>query len=387
MQKIILTLLLFATYSYANSQTINDLTFGTAETFEVVSWNIEWFPKKGETTINYVKQIVEALDADVIAIQEIDDKAAFKQMADDLVGWESYYIESTYLELAYLYKTSEVENVNIYEILTSSYRELPRSPLVMELTFDGVNYVIINNHYKCCGNTALNLNDEWDEETRRYDASVLLKDYIDTNFPDGNVLLVGDLNDLLNDKTVDNVFQPFLNDDKKYRFLDMEIAAGNSSGWSYPSWPSHLDHILITNDLFDEMENEGSEIKVIKIGDYLQGGFTEYDNNISDHRPIAVKIAQNLISGISDNENMNLKFSSFPNPIIKTTKILFPSAKANTKIEIYTIEGQKIQDFSITKNQTSVIWNAEKFPNGIYFGKLIVDEKVMAVTKMMVLKM
>jgi hypothetical protein len=31
----------------------------------------------------------------------------------------------------------------------------------------------------------------------------------------------------------------------------MPIATGSSEYWSYPSWPSHIDHLLITNECFN----------------------------------------------------------------------------------------------------------------------------------------
>ena len=46
-------------------------------------------------------------------------------------------------------------------------------------------------------------------------------------------------------------FQVFLDNSNNYMFTDIEIAEGASQYWSFPSWPSHLDHILITNELFD----------------------------------------------------------------------------------------------------------------------------------------
>ena len=69
----------------------------------------------------------------------------------------------------------------------------------MDFNFKGQRFVIINNHLKCCGNGVLDLNDNGDEETRRYHASRLLKEYIDTNLSDVNVLVVGDLNDSITD--------------------------------------------------------------------------------------------------------------------------------------------------------------------------------------------
>ena len=40
-----------------------------------------------------------------------------------------------------------------------------------------------------------------------------------------------------------NVFENILNDSNNYRFVDLPIAQGNNSEWSFPNWPSHLDHI------------------------------------------------------------------------------------------------------------------------------------------------
>ena len=60
---------LLATSGHA--QTIEDISFGTNETFEIVTWNIERFPKNNQTSIDYVDRIIRAIDADVYAIQEV----------------------------------------------------------------------------------------------------------------------------------------------------------------------------------------------------------------------------------------------------------------------------------------------------------------------------
>ena len=120
-----------------------------------------------------------------------------------------------------------------------------------------------------------------------YIASNLLKQYVDNYFPDNNVIILGDLNDQLIDNVSNNVFQMFLDDSENYFFTDMDIAEGSSNQWSYPTWPSHLDHILITNELFDN----NSYVEVIRIDDFMDGGFSQYDQYISDHRPVALKLS------------------------------------------------------------------------------------------------
>ena len=275
-----------------SAQDFDELEFGTDSTFEILTWNIEWFPKNGQITVDYVTQIIQALEIDVLAIQEVDDTDMFDQMLQNLTDYEGYYESAWFAGLAYIYKTDVVEINEIYEIYTTSpyWSPFPRSPMVMDMTYLGENILIINNHFKCCGDGYLDLDDPDDEETRRYLASNLLKEYIDTHFLNNNVIVLGDLNDILTDDTENNVFQMILNDSENYLFADMEIATGNSSEWSYPWLPSHIDHILITNELFNAFGNESSTVQTIKIEEFMDGGFDEYYENISDHRPVALKL-------------------------------------------------------------------------------------------------
>ena len=285
-------LLLYSLFTFASAQDLDELYFGTDETFEVMTWNIEWFPKNDQITVDYVTQIIQALDIDLLAIQEVDDTDMFDQMLNELPEYTGYLESAWFAGLAYIYKTDVIEINDIYEIYTTSpyWSAFPRSPMVMDLNFMGENLFIINNHFKCCGDGIMNLDDLGDEETRRYTASNLLKEYIDTNLPNENVIVLGDLNDILTDVLANNVFQMIINDTENYLFADMEIAEGNSADWSYPWWPSHIDHIFITNELFDELDNGVSAVQTMKIDDYMDGGFDDYYENISDHRPVALKL-------------------------------------------------------------------------------------------------
>ena len=288
MKKIIFLLLISA--QLLNGQSLEDLDFGTDSTFEVVSWNIEWFPKNGQVTADSVKTIIQSLAADVYALQEIDDTTLLKQVVSTIPGYSCYFKSTYYGGLAYVYNTNTVQVNEKYEIYTSQpfWNTFPRSPQVLELTFNNEDYVILNNHFKCCGDGTLNTNDSNDEEMRRLSAVTLLKQYIDSLFIDERVIIVGDLNDILTDPTANNVFNSFLND-SDYLFVDFPIALGSSSNFSYPSWPSHLDHILISNELFADFSKPNSWLSCIRIDDYMSS-WNAYDNNISDHRPIGLRL-------------------------------------------------------------------------------------------------
>jgi hypothetical protein len=272
---------------------VSQMQFGTDNSFELITWNIEFFPLNDQITIDYLSSMIQGLDADIIAFQEVADVDAFNQMIDNIDGYNAFVgTTDNLIKLALAYKTDVIQANSIYEIYTENEYYLPflRRPLVMECHYEGEKFVIINNHFKARGDGILDLNNPNDEENRRWVASNLIKDYVDDNFPNDNVIVVGDLNDVITDDYENNVFQSIIDDPENYAFADYEIAIGPSSGWSYPDYPSHIDHIIITNELYDEFYAHSSSINTLKIEDYLAGGWNEYTQNISDHRPVAIKL-------------------------------------------------------------------------------------------------
>jgi endonuclease/exonuclease/phosphatase family metal-dependent hydrolase len=112
----------------------------------------------------------------------------------------------------------------------------------------------------------------------------MIKNYIDNSKSNDAVVVLGDLNEGITGTTVsDNSFLNFINDPADFRFADMGIAKGSQLWWSYPSYPSHIDHILITNELFDRIDTT----IVYKAAPC----YSAYSDNISDHRPVGIRIS------------------------------------------------------------------------------------------------
>jgi endonuclease/exonuclease/phosphatase family metal-dependent hydrolase len=266
---------------------------GTDSTLEVMTWNIENFAKAGATTAGHVADAIAGLDVDVVAMQEIVSQDMFDRVVASLDGWDGYRASSDGFgqNLAYIYRTDgPLEVTSIYEILTNQWSPLPRSPLVLEGTIGGLPYAIINNHYKCCGDGELDPGDSGDEETRRFIASQLIQEYVEAHLGGHRVLVVGDFNDELDDPAADNVFQNFLNQPDFWRFVDMPIAVDDNTLWSYPSWPSHIDHILINGHTFADFETPAGLVQVVPLHQMLPGGWSDYDDEISDHLPVCVRL-------------------------------------------------------------------------------------------------
>jgi len=347
-----------------SAQNFNNLSFGTDYSLDVVTWNTEWFPANGSTTVNYVKEIVEALDAEIIAFQEIDDKGQFQNLINSLNDYDGYYISNDdYQGLAYLYHKNRIQIQDQYEIYQNDWNVFPRSPLVMEFGFDGEDYVIINNHLKCCGDGVLETWNSSDEENRRYMACNTLDTYIEDHFDNKKLILLGDLNDELTDNSSNNVFSTFINDSQHYLFADMEIAEGNSNDWSYPTWPSHLDHILITNELFSAYNENASTCEVIMLDDYFSSWY-QYESNVSDHRPVGIKLQTSEI-GIDEMGSRMTQIS--PNPI--GDFILIPANLDYHKLKVLTSSGQTIFESTGKLN----IISTENWTSGLYYIQFVFD--------------
>ena len=389
MRKYLSTIILFTLTSGLSAQSLKDLTFGAENTFDVVTWNIEWFPKDGQTTADTVEKIIRALDVEILALQEISDTFTFNKMVDNLENYDWFYDPGYHGGLAYVYKSDVIEVLDLYEIYTDEiyWRPLPRAPLVLEIMYRQSKYIFINNHFKCCGNGYLDLEDNNDEEKRRLDASLHIKYHIDTYYSEENVILLGDLNDILTDPPEHNVFQAFIDDPENYLMADMTIAEGSESGWSYPGWPSHIDHIIITNELFESFGRDSSVIQTIKIEDYFSGGFREYDETVTDHRPLAMKL-QTSSSEINAEDNLILQdiLNIYPNPSRDIVQITFSPLPQNGTIEIYNLGGQMIEKLEISSGQTSVTWDPSDLRQVIYPVKLTSGSEINAVWNLVIIE-
>jgi len=254
------------------------INFGSDQTLDLITWNLEWFPKH-ENTISYVSDFILALSPDIIALQEISDQYSFNSLIESLgQGWVGYRDNTDYQELSYIINLNQINLLaQPYTILDEyEYYFAYRPPYVLSIEFNDEIFLIIDIHLKCCDGS----------EDRRMASAQYLKDYVDTYHNDDNIIILGDFNDELTDLPNENVFLNFFNDSGNYFFTDLHIAEGPSDNWSFPNWPSHLDHILVTNEIldFDIFTN------TIKLDDYMIGGWNKYDNYISDHRPVGISL-------------------------------------------------------------------------------------------------
>jgi len=254
---------------------------GSDNTFDIVTFNIKEYPKYGEETAQKVAELIKYMNVDIVALQEISSEEEFDKLAERLIGWEGEYypIDNSIWNLAYLYKVSEIslDLAKSKVIFEDDFSAFPRPPFEIHVTHlpTGIEAILINNHLKCCGGS--------DNEARRRNAADSLHKYIMDYYPDEPVIVLGDLNDEINGTSSEtNVFWTIVSDSQNFMFTDMDIANGSSESWSYPSWPSHIDHIFVTDELFSSIDTT-----IVYVPDQC---YNDYDDVISDHRPVYLRL-------------------------------------------------------------------------------------------------
>ncbi len=256
---------------------------GSPSTFELMTWNIEWFAKDGQATIDMVVDIIDSLQVDLIAVQEIADTTDFRTLIRALDGYQGLYSPDTYgdtyQKTGILYKESVVSIGSYFPIFTGDddWYAFPRPPMKFHVTagkngreFD---FRLIVLHLKAFGDSA--------STNRRRAAVQELKDYLDERQEydeEKDYIVAGDWNDSLSDPPWSNIFMP-LQQSPDYRFVTASLV---SSSWniSHPGVGSLIDHILISSDV--EPEYYPGHVYTQRLDDV----WPDYIDIVSDHRPV-----------------------------------------------------------------------------------------------------
>ena len=72
----------------------SQINFSNQNSFDVVTWNLEWFPKQGPVTVDSLKNIIEIINSEVYALQEINNVNEFNQLLNSLDNYDGYSTNS-----------------------------------------------------------------------------------------------------------------------------------------------------------------------------------------------------------------------------------------------------------------------------------------------------
>ncbi len=260
-------------------------SYGKEMSLETVTWNMEWFPKANDTTLQAVAELMLDIGADLYAVQEIGKINEFSKLMTYLPGYNFEITrQSSFFDQAIIYNTKYLTAVGRDEpFADNDYNFAGRPPLKVDFIWKNGDVEelisVIDLHMKCCGNGL----------ARRKKAAAELHEYLlgHIEADQDNIIALGDWNDDILDSGIEQSFNVFLNDTENFRWATMEIA-GDVSQASYPTWPSFLDHILIGKGLFDEMD-DNSLVQTLPVEEWL-GSWENYEMIISDHRPVLLQL-------------------------------------------------------------------------------------------------
>ena len=328
---------------------------GTDATFEVATWNIEWFgsssngPSNDARQLENAKAIIEEADIDLWGVQEITDEADFNQLLSELGSEYAGVLatQSTAQKIGFIYKPEVVQVTRVRHILTSfSFEFASRPPLELQatITINGTSvpmtFVVV--HMKAFGDR--------DSYNRRVAASGRLKSRFDILQPNDNVILLGDYNDRLIRSTYSGAstspYKNFVDDTDDY--LPLTLALEQQGQGSFCSNNSctvtgaFLDHILITDDLIP-LYISGSVGRLTGVSSRV----TLFGSTTSDHLPIYASFNLNPTNTGTEEgpAALHVDASVYPNPLGGSAATLrYTLAEAGrTSIRVFDLLGREVQ--------------------------------------------
>lgn len=298
--------------------------FPKEDTFDVVTWNIEWFGDENNSPVGQnpmsdaiqrdsTATVLKKLKADVYAVEEIADDVLFAELVNLLPGYD--YILSDAVsrpgsggvsqKVGFIYNTETVSVVETRAMFTSIHPlynggdasalvDYPsetdrfyasgRLPFLMtaDITINGVTERIDLIALHARANSSNGPQNRYD--MRKYDVEVL-KDSLDANFANNRVILLGDYNDDVDETVADipstiSSFQEYVDDTANYTIVSSALSEAGLRSFVFRE--NMIDHIMVTNEL-NEAYIENSVTVHYDVYD------NDYAFTTSDHLPVSAR--------------------------------------------------------------------------------------------------
>jgi hypothetical protein len=92
----------------------------------------------------------------------------------------------------------------------------------------------------------------------------------------------------------------------------------------------------------------GAVTQTIKVDSYLQGGFNEYDQNVSDHRPVGISLPLGQDLGIAS--ALKPSVTSYPNPVDDVLFVNTSNSNTTDAVFVYDMLGNMLLQDSQSAN-------------------------------------
>jgi hypothetical protein len=358
--------------------TLAGTSIDPAKTLEIVNWNMEWF---GSTTLGpsndaqqeaNIKTITGNIGADLFAVVEVIDEARLQNVVNNLntiYGPGTYnYVICNYgshvnpfeanpgpiteaQKEAFIYKPSIFSNITTGALLSVGVNTAPdlvnpdynnwssgRYPFMMkaDVNLNGiiktVRFVLI--HAKA--NTSPTLT----SYTRRKNGAISLHNYFNTNFPNDNIIMLGDFNDDLDVTITDGInpattsYSSFTDDGANYFSPTLALSLANKK--STVGYNDVIDHVMLSSEM-KPFYLSGSATILTDAADLV----SNYGTTTTDHYPVFSRYA-------------------FDPVLLPVTLLTFTATKDGNAVKLNWATTQEInsKNFVVEKSSDGINWVA-----------------------------
>ncbi|MDX1419500.1 MAG: endonuclease/exonuclease/phosphatase family protein [Rubricoccaceae bacterium] len=387
-------LVLLAVSAAPQAQTIPPA--GSDDTFDVATWNIEWFgssqfgPSNESLQQANVADVIAQSEVDVWALQEIASSSAF----DDLLGalgpdWAGMRAPSgADQRLAFVYREDAVQVFSLEEIEEGmdSFDFAGRLPYQLHVQADtNTELYILTVHMKA-GDTS-------SDYSRRVNASQQLKAYTDDLLAGGaGVVILGDLNDELLESISGNPFSPYANflADDDYAFLTEPFDQPGDSDDENTycafyddcegSFASVIDHIILSQNVVPDYL-DGSVGRYTALLDAFDAFGGEFVDTTSDHLPVFAQFSYSAVANEPDVAGRVFGLGApYPNPFTDAATLSYTLDRTGpVRLELFDALGRRmsvIEDEARPAGTYRVRFNGDALPPGLYVVRLTAGDQV-----------
>ncbi len=252
----------------------------------VASFNLEWFGdgikdrnERSDYDCRRIAELIVDTGADIIGLQEIENKQAMERLMKFLPGYKYMLGETGYIQNpAILYRdTVKVEFVENYQPMVVK-KDRTRAGLVVKAKKGNFDFLIMVVHFKSTSRYDSTEQMKIESyELRKLQAKVIRNwaDSVYSNTNEKDIIIVGDFND--NPKRESKVLSP-ITFGGEYLFLTDNLGSCKNPNWD------NIDHIVINRSTFKRFV-QGS---VMMYNSHAK--YEDYEvEKISDHCPVLSK--------------------------------------------------------------------------------------------------
>lgn len=271
-------------------------TVSRSRTLDVSTWNVYWLgadttrgPRDKNRQFRSVRQVIDSIRGDLIALQEVVSMEALSRVADSLSGsWSAILANDVPSEqkMAYVYNRQTITPVSNGLAIVGAGDAWANGRFPFRFTFrTNVNGAVrtisaFNIHAKATDTATAPRDYE-----RRVNDFLALSNYLQQFYADTSVMVLGDMNDI----AIGSVINPELPS-------PLVPFTENTSRWNVVTKPleerglatyvgvnrSFLDHIIISQDLTPFLHRAYLEAPTA----YL----SSYTATVSDHVPVTMRL-------------------------------------------------------------------------------------------------